>query len=373
MISDMIFDLSEAEGVSYKADSADFENIYELIQEELFAEAREKCLEALKASILDVRYAYYAFVGEWISNKDFDIALEMLSDLLLIHQFYLSKADDGEIKLKLFIHTLNWMHDMMHKNFHHDIEKTVHYTGDKSIFLNQLQDYYNFIANQIDSTDLALVSKMQSEAQQLKEVRLENTLNQFADNNSSVGIKETTVESAQEVPSTNYTQKNQQQGDYAPQLRASVLWNNLIRDLNNFNQVIEQKDWVKGAVVKKILVDRISNFDVMKAFPDLFYPYLETSAKSYLEISALMSYSESHVWRLLEKMYRSSPESFISDHSIEEFRSVLGQQLNEKMGNAPQTNEFRNDLSSNHSHDEYSHQSHDYQSEGEVDQTMSEW
>jgi hypothetical protein len=310
MILSVINEIKNKKDVSYKADINDFESICTALELEEYVHVKYLALEQIKAGYLDPRYVIYAGFGCWYESTSFDINSGILSELIFIHQFYLEKIKNGQVRSKLYSIFVEWLHTRMfdHAKF---IKQNKHicFEGDRSDLSKSFDKYISFIKLQF--SDISL-----TELYQLKEL-----FNSFRVKPEKKSLESTEIEIEIESISIESSLNFEV-------MSGNDEWSKLMLNIQIYRKLINDGSWLKAAVVYQAIDIAIKQFNPIKYFPDTFYPYLRDTAKYYNDIMHQLSLSEHPLWTMLSEMFNSSPQNFTTDESLGAIGETLSREIN---------------------------------------------
>ncbi|MGQ4006374.1 type VI secretion system protein IglI family protein [Francisellaceae bacterium CB300] len=297
--------------ISYKADINEFEAVYKLLESEDYSNVKDLALEQIEADCLDPRYVLYAEFGYWYESTNFNINYDVLKELISIHQFYLEKIDEDQIRLKPYIKILDWLHSQMFKHAEF-IKKDVdiYFEGDKPTLDKAFDEYISFIKSEFEDINIAQLYQVKDlfKTFRIKEVEIEEAEAFPANESSEILPKDITV-------SNNVEYGNDQ-------------WSKLLRDIQIYRKLVNDESWLKAAVVYQVINTTLKEFDPVNYFPETFYPYLKDTANAYDHLTHQLSLSEHPLWSMLSSMFESEPESFSADESLGAIGEILTNEVN---------------------------------------------
>jgi hypothetical protein len=311
MILSTINEVKNNKDISYKADVNEFESIYKALELEDYFNVKDLSLEQIQAGCLDPRYVLYAEFGYWYESTNFNINSDVLKELISIHQFYLEKIEDGQIRSTPYIKILDWLHSQIFKHAQF-IKKDadIYFEGDKSVIDKAFDEYISFIQSAFADINIAQFYQIKDlfKTFRIKEIEIVEDEASPANDSYEILPKDISV-------SCNGEYGNDQ-------------WNKLLRDIQIYRKLVNEESWLKAAVVYQIINSTLKEFDPVNYFPETFYPYLKDTANAYDHLMHQLSLSEHPLWSMLSSMFESDPESFSADESLGAIGEILTNEVN---------------------------------------------
>lgn len=312
MMLDLINKVKNEEEVCYRAEVSEFEAIYAALENEEYLNVKDLSLEQIDKGCLDPRYVIYTEFGYWYESTSFNVNSEILAEIIQVHQFFLEKIEEGKVRPKVYLAIVEWLHASMlaHAKFIKS-NPDIYFEEDKLALDSAFEEYISFIKSNF--TDINI-----TQIYQLKDVYKTFQVMQE-------------VEEVDEVEQCDEINDIKQDEDFSlssNSIYVSDEWSKLLRNIKIYRKLVNEKSWLKAAVVYQVINTALKEFDPTKYFPETFYPYLKDTANAYDHLMHQLSLSNHPLWLMLSQMFNSDPESFSTDESLGGIREILVRQIN---------------------------------------------
>ncbi|MED7788113.1 type VI secretion system protein IglI family protein [Francisella sp. 19X1-34] len=325
MILDIVNEVVGKEEVFYKAEVNGLEAIYSAIDNEDYSTVKTLSLEQIDKGCLDPRYVIYAEFGYWHEAVESNIKGEILIELIEIHQFFLEKIEDGKIRFKVYLAILEWLHSSMLAHAKFIKSKSDSYSEeDKGALERAFDEYILFIKANFEDINIAQIYQIKDIYKTLKVTQEIEDVDQVENQSEQCNEVSDTKEQCEDH-SLNHSD-----------FYISDEWSKLLRNIRIYRKLINEKSWLRAAVVYQVINTALKEFDPIKYFPETFYSYLKDTVNAYDHLMHQLSLSNNPLWLMLSQTFSSDPESFSTDDSLDNTREVLAKQVSSSFTDQPQ-------------------------------------
>lgn len=279
-----------------------FSEIVALVESEQFENALTLIKKAFEENIFDIRILNYFFYIE-VKDNVIEKVNELFTTLIYLLENSINKVSPFQKKDLHIKNSLFWLFSIIIRKINYNEKNET----SKSFFSNKnnIENYkkgilnaralYKILSKKFEKAAcieklLYLIKILESlaeryikKAKEQKEVEIEKK--------SPKPVKKAAIES----PSPSYTDK----------------MGLLVKKLEAFEMLIEQKDYKKAALVSDDITHRLENFDPLEYFPKVFSSYFAILAKNIDIISKRWQEKESPNWKILKMLYQSDLEIFL--------------------------------------------------------------